>query len=261
MNRRLIRYSLLGLSLLVLFSLSFAPGLAGPIWDRAGGGAGVWYMRVEIICADGMIVSVASFSERYTANVSAIDGLGVTPVLVDTNIPLKYFPGSRPDVSGDAAGAEYLALGVIVFWDPATTVAPGSTVSVVVDGNLGQAGDTIQFVQDCVIADLFNKANFRDGRENKYDPWGSVAIYCQDGMVKIYAINAQGQGSFALAVTNAEIKALGTPAENTLVASAPHVLGSEVRLYVLASGEVQVNAPGLPPETWKGYVFKWAGCA
>ncbi|MBN8592397.1 MAG: hypothetical protein J0M33_11580 [Anaerolineae bacterium] len=102
--------------------------------------------------------------------------------------------------------------------------------------------------------------SFPDGRSNDFDYGATAAIFCEDNSVKVYGINAESQGFFAFSVTQDEIDALGQPATNTLLDSFPSPFGGDIRLYLLTTGELQLNAPGLPPESWKEYVFTWAGC-
>ncbi|MBI1277537.1 MAG: hypothetical protein GC179_05370 [Anaerolineaceae bacterium] len=104
--------------------------------------------------------------------------------------------------------------------------------------------------------------NFTDSRVDAYEPWQSVSAYCEDKMVKVYGIDANANGYFAFAITQEDIDKLGIPKENTLLDSAPSAFGGDIRLYKLKdTGELQINAPGLPPESWKEYVFTWTGCS
>ena len=48
-----------------------------------------------------------------------------------------------------------------------------------------------------------------------------------------------------------------SPDENVLVEEG----FNGITLWLLTTGEFQVNAPGLPPEESKIYVYIWDGCA
>ncbi|MBN8592396.1 MAG: hypothetical protein J0M33_11575 [Anaerolineae bacterium] len=116
-------------------------------------------------------------------------------------------------------------------------------------------------LDDCrlfISNDFFTSDN-RLNRAQR-DLGATAAIFCEDNSVKVYGINAESQGFFAFSVTQDEIDALGQPATNTLLDSFPSPFGGDIRLYLLTTGELQLNAPGLPPESWKEYVFTWAGC-
>ncbi|MBI1277538.1 MAG: hypothetical protein GC179_05375 [Anaerolineaceae bacterium] len=121
----------------------------------------------------------------------------------------------------------------------------------------GQVSRIANHLEDCAE----HGSNFTDSRVDAYEPWQSVAVFCEDKMVKVYGIDANANGYFAFAVTQDDIDNLGIPKENTLLASFPSAFGGKIRLYKLKdTGELQINAPGLPPESWKEYVFTWAGC-
>jgi hypothetical protein len=94
-----------------------------------------------------------------------------------------------------------------------------------------------------------------DDRVN-VEPWASVAIRCEGQEIHVYAIDGNSRGELALVATEAEIAAVDArPAVNTLIDSA-----GSIRLYRLTGGEFQVNAPSLPPEPAKEYVFIWDSC-
>jgi hypothetical protein len=94
-----------------------------------------------------------------------------------------------------------------------------------------------------------------DDRENR-EAWASVAIYCRGGEIHVYEIDDIKHGTLAFVATEEEIAAVGsTPEVNTVIDSA-----GDIFLYRLTTGEFQVNAPGLPPEETKPYVFIWEGC-
>jgi hypothetical protein len=88
-------------------------------------------------------------------------------------------------------------------------------------------------------------ANVFDGRINndtQLDCGAPVAIYT--GSVSIYSIDPNTSlGVLSLRLTADELAAVDTPAANTLLAQAVNPFtGQPVSVYVLASGELQVNA-------------------
>jgi len=91
-----------------------------------------------------------------------------------------------------------------------------------------------------------------DGRINA-DPTPPVVMYCTSEGIDVYARNADDAYLFSVRAPKADYEALGTPATNTLLAS--NADGS-VRVYLLSSGEFQVNAYNGNEE----YVAIWSGC-
>ncbi|MBI1277532.1 MAG: LysM peptidoglycan-binding domain-containing protein [Anaerolineaceae bacterium] len=102
--------------------------------------------------------------------------------------------------------------------------------------------------------------SFTDGRVNNYDSSASAAIYCQNNGVTVYGIDIQGKGYFAFSVSNITINSFGKPAQNVRLANGPSVFGGNIELYLLTNGQLQLNAPGLPPDTSKLYTYIWDGC-
>ncbi|MBZ0297900.1 MAG: hypothetical protein K8L99_35425, partial [Anaerolineae bacterium] len=96
--------------------------------------------------------------------------------------------------------------------------------------------------------------NLLDGRINNdqtKDVAAPVAVYCADGNVDVYKIDAEtGKGTLVIREPQVE----GTPedGENTLLASA-----EGVSLYWLSTGEYQVNTPN-----FEGILYSivWEGC-
>jgi hypothetical protein len=85
----------------------------------------------------------------------------------------------------------------------------------------------------------------------------SATIYCKPGQLQVYGINEFGRGYLAMVVSPEEIAAAGVnPEQNTLIEEG----FNGITLWRLTTGEFQVNAPGLPPEPEKDYVFIWDGC-
>ena len=91
-----------------------------------------------------------------------------------------------------------------------------------------------------------------DGRVNA-DPTPPVVMYCTAEGIDVYARNADDQYVFSVRALAADYEALGTPAANTLLASSAD---GNVRVYLLSSGEFQVNAYTSSEE----YVAIWSGC-
>jgi hypothetical protein len=96
---------------------------------------------------------------------------------------------------------------------------------------------------------------FGDGRLNNFDYWETAAVYCEDGGITVYGIDANSKGYVAFKVTKAELaKYPAKPATNILVKQA-----HGIQFYILSSGEYQINAATKEPG--KDYVFRWTGCA
>jgi hypothetical protein len=144
------------------------------------------------------------------------------------------------------------------------TSAPGTLTYVVPTtgyysmgvANLGSSDGPIDLVASCSTGTPTN-ISFNDGRINKYvaDDNQTATIYCtKSGGVEIYGFY-NGKSYLALRVTKAEIAAVPEhPAQNTLIKEA-----HGIRLYRLAGGQLQVNAP--PLEAGKGdYTFIWDHC-
>ena len=91
-----------------------------------------------------------------------------------------------------------------------------------------------------------------DGRVNA-DPTPPVVMYCTAEGIDVYARNADNQYVFSVRALDADYEALGTPAANTLLATSAD---GNVRIYLLSSGEFQVNAYTSSEE----YVAIWSGC-
>jgi hypothetical protein len=87
-------------------------------------------------------------------------------------------------------------------------------------------------------------AVFKDGRLNSMDAGQSAAIYCTDKGLVVYTFTMTVHGNFwkpTFTASFAEIARVKTnPEKNLLIKQA-----GSVRLYRLASGELQINAPGL----------------
>lgn len=93
------------------------------------------------------------------------------------------------------------------------------------------------------------------------NPGASASVYCHnDGAIYVYGINEQARGYLSFEVSRGTIDDVGVPRTNTMLGSGPGTWG-EISLWRLTSGEFQLHAPGLPPETNKPYDFVFAGCA
>ena len=91
-----------------------------------------------------------------------------------------------------------------------------------------------------------------DGRVNA-DPTPPVVMYCTAEGIDVYARNADNQYVFSVRALAADYETLGTPGANTLLANSAD---GNVRVYLLSSGEFQVNAYTSSEE----YVAIWSGC-
>lgn len=94
------------------------------------------------------------------------------------------------------------------------------------------------------------------------DRGAAVAIYCNaDGDLSVWSIDPQGKGHDTLTVTAGVIEAVGIPseAEHHYELAAANVPFGRIALYRLWTGEFQVNAPGLNPDS-DMYTFIWTEC-
>jgi hypothetical protein len=99
-----------------------------------------------------------------------------------------------------------------------------------------------------------------DARLND-QPWASAAVYCQQDGIQVLGIDAQGNGFLAFTVSRSRIDRLGiSPTANIRLGASQGDFG-EISLWRLSSGEFQLHAPGLPPETAKSYDFVFPGCS
>ncbi len=89
------------------------------------------------------------------------------------------------------------------------------------------------------------------------DAGASATVYCKPGELQVYGINELGRGYLALVVNADDLANVRvSPDENILIEEG----FNGITLWLLTTGEFQVNAPGLPPEPEKTYVFIWNGC-
>jgi hypothetical protein len=110
------------------------------------------------------------------------------------------------------------------------------------------SGD-FELVGAAMAADM----GIRDGRLNRMDRGAPLAVYCPGGLPEVYAIDAEGKGTLAFAVTQEQIDAVGTPETNTLLAQ-----GLGITLYRLSSGEFEVI--GAPDAEGKIYHVLFSAC-
>jgi hypothetical protein len=92
-----------------------------------------------------------------------------------------------------------------------------------------------------------------DGRLNP-DPSAPVVVYCEGENYDIYQLVGE-RGVLAIRELRAELDDMENPAENTLLASSED---GNVRLYLLNTGEFQLNAP--LKDNPNGYVFIFHNC-
>lgn len=102
-----------------------------------------------------------------------------------------------------------------------------------------------------------------DSRVNSLceEPYQTAAIYClPNGGIDVYDVTT-GEGWLTVRVSSETIAEIGVPSTNTRLGQSED---GTIRLYRLASGEFQVNAPrwdnvqGNLPD---GYIFIWDGCS
>lgn len=137
------------------------------------------------------------------------------------------------------------------IFDPGFILTSGTLYSTAsISGTCLQKGDPIlsAFSGGSANAPFFNPD---DGRVHA-DAGAPFAAYCTDWGLAVYGVNDQSRGYLVFSQTLAEIGG-EAPAENTLLASS-----GDIRLYRLATGELQINAP--LDELGKEYVLTWDGC-
>ncbi|MBI1277536.1 MAG: hypothetical protein GC179_05365 [Anaerolineaceae bacterium] len=287
---RILRWVEVGL-MLALTSLVMNVLPVGARWVRMGNDEVV--IDIIQICDDGIKVTVANSANNYVPGfnpapdevlyfyrgtldptITFLNQLPTNELLASQNFQLGYYPNAHlkglpvtTSFQSFPTEAEWYAMSSIKW--QASPINIGDNIGVVVEHIINNNASTLMFVGNLTVLNCFissssntpNQPNFLDSRIDAYHPWQPVAAYCEDKMVKVYGIDANGNGYFAFAVTQEDIDKLGIPKENTLLASSPSAFGGTIRLYKLKdTGELQINAPGLPPESWKEYVFTWAGC-
>ncbi|MBI1277535.1 MAG: hypothetical protein GC179_05360 [Anaerolineaceae bacterium] len=224
-----------------------------------------------IACKDGISISLANTQDYEVEILVDVNVIGLAGVIAQGNVSVKLQPKlltglPRPGSPSTILPSETYYYGTTeIPWPTGFIPSLGTQFHLSgYDGHVGYAPNNGMpvFSEDCLLFSNPDAPNFMDARIDAYHPWQSVAAYCEDKMVKIYGIDANAIGYFAFAVTQEDIDKLGIPNENVLLASAPSSFGGNIRLYKLKdTGELQINAPGLPPESWKEYVFTWAGCS
>jgi len=105
---------------------------------------------------------------------------------------------------------------------------------------------------------------FTDERENP-DPDASAVGYCHAYGLHIYGVDHEGKGFLSIVVTPEELAQAQQDAQggqdNILIASGPSAEdGAPINLYLLSTGELQIQAPGSYPETTKPYSAVFDGC-
>jgi hypothetical protein len=240
---------------------------AQAVWRQFGGGASAWYYQISRACRDGAFVEIASNQGALArqVNLKQFNGLAAnvfSESLVDTFIQAEALETPLYIVEYDLGGGT--STDVVNFYGSATFIFEERLdISALPKLVLNQFGATANFIDIIDIEDrdcFVGVPPIADGRVNGFDSWATAAVYCEDDMVKVYAITAASSGQIAFAVPNSEIAGRGKPASNTLLDSAPSPLGGTINLYLLTSGELQLVGPSLPPETEKGYSFTFAGC-
>lgn len=252
--RRLKWTFVTSLSVIVLM-LALGQQTTLAIFRPFGGGSSAWYYSLRV-CLDGIQVEVASNQGALTRTVEIreVSGGAFTNLVVQSTIQAQ--PLSAPEtIEVDGTGT------VVINYYGVQTYAYSQS-SGITQYALMQPGSTTATIATASLENIecfqggFNPS---DDRIN-LDPWESAAVYCQDEQVKIYGIRSDSTGFFSFSVPVSKITALGTPSVNTLLGSGPSAFGEDIKLYLLTSGELEIAAPGLPPETWKTYTFVWSGC-
>ncbi|MBL8162265.1 MAG: hypothetical protein JNJ61_09795 [Anaerolineae bacterium] len=240
---------------------------AEAVWRQFGGGNSAWFYQITRACRDGAFLEIASNQGALSrpVDLKQFNGLNAavfSESLVSSAIEAK--PLEEPLLVsyyelGGGSGQE-----IVNFYGSATFIFEERLdISTLPKLVLNQFGGLLNFIDIIDIEDrdcFVGVPPIADGRVNGFDSWATAAIYCEDDMVKVYAITADSTGQIAFAVPNSEIIAKGKPTSNTLLDSAPSPLGGTISLYLLTSGELQLVGPSLPPETAKGYSFTFAGC-
>jgi hypothetical protein len=103
---------------------------------------------------------------------------------------------------------------------------------------------------------------FTDNRRNA-DASASAIVYCSEKDVHIYGVNKNSEGYLAFTFTADELeeaKNLVThQSQNIQLKSIKGDFGS-ISLWLLTSGQLQLHAAGLPPESYKFYDFIFEPC-
>jgi hypothetical protein len=201
-------------------------------------------------------VGVDNFSIRFSSTQSFADGVYNFVAVADDGI--------RIFIDGSVVLDKFIS-GPLTTYNFLHTMSAGQhTIIVEYFENIDQAQVQFQwFLQSSSGNGARGIKGFEpgDNRINR-EAFASVAIYCYKGGIVVYGINSKGQGYFSFFATRREILAAAkasSPDDNILVDSGDGEFGP-ITLWFLSSGEFQVHAPGLPPETYKSYDYIFDGC-
>lgn len=107
-----------------------------------------------------------------------------------------------------------------------------------------------------------NRPAFTDDRRNP-DTSASAIVYCSGQDIHVYGVNNDSQGYLAFTLTKAELDEILTKWDardgNVQLKSVDGTFGP-ISLWLLSSGQLQLHAAGLAPETYKSYDFIFEGC-
>jgi hypothetical protein len=235
-------------------------------------------LQLRLLANGGSNATVQLFTDGDTEPGTFIADLGTHPVGSDRGNPIVTF--SPVGSIRLLAGQRYwfvvsTDLGLSVF-GPSPGVDPSGIFTFIdhrdqffgywFEGNQAPAMTIHAFPAPPMPADSDGQVvvacTHSDGRLNSIceEPYQTAAIYCRaDGSIDVYGIT-DGEGWLAFRTTQAEIDAVGVPAQNNLIERSDD---GKIRLYRLSTGEFQVNAPmwdvvrGNLPD---GYVFQFGGC-
>lgn len=189
----------------------------------------------------------ASFGAVFnTGEVLTFQVNGAPPAVFQLNqgTPFPLTPVVSSPVNGQFVYVYTITSSVFRLLEVAETA--GGTITVAASCVLPSAppGPGSSSSSETQVVSLPPCLNLLDGRiNNKHhlDCGAPIAIYT--GSIEIYSIDpATSRGHLTLRLTDDEIAAAGVPAVNTLLAAAPNPFtGRMVSVYVLTTGEIQVN--------------------
>lgn len=174
-------------------------------------------------------------------NTTSGSGTGIVAISSDATLLILSEAYKSPHAASYTATKDTLVL-VLLVWEVAGL--PQNTYSVTLSG-CGEGGESMAGPP---------ATNLFDGRLNNSqlrDVAAPVAIYCADGNIDVYKINAE-TGDGTRVISFPQVEGLPESGTNTELASA-----EGISLYWLSDGPYQLNTPNFEGIL---YSITWLGC-
>lgn len=185
----------------------------------------------------------ATFAATFNAGeVLTFQVSGTTPAVfqLSQGVVLPLTPMTAAPINGVQVFSYTVPAGGFRLFEVGETA--GSAITVSASCGLPSAGGSGGGALAAVAPPCANVFDGRINNDTRLDCGAPVAIYT--GSVSVYSIDpATSLGVLSLRLRDEQLAAVGTPAANTLLARAVNPFtGQPVSIYMLASGEFQVNA-------------------